>query len=348
MLKRSLSCFSGFRCLADRCPDTCCAGWEIDLDPEILQRYEALEVPLGEEIRAAITEEDGYTFFRCQDGRCPFLTETGLCRLILHSLHQGLPEEDLLSEVCREHPRFHEQYGTLTESCLAISCPEATRLLLESGPVQVLEIRDAAAGEADPELDTALLAQLEQMRSELFAIARSAVSFPERLRRLWCAAAAMQDRIDNPQSTEDFVPPAPQPDRTELRPWLAALLTMEFTDDRLKNLLQRAVEVSGRRYPDFEAAAFPALQAENLLLYFLYRYPLRAVWDEDLLGKVLLAIRSIETITLLAQGSAAWQTPAVALRETAILFSREVEHSDENLNLLYDALWAEFLKETVE
>ena len=31
------SYFKKFRCIADKCPDTCCAGWEADLDGEIIE-----------------------------------------------------------------------------------------------------------------------------------------------------------------------------------------------------------------------------------------------------------------------------------------------------------------------
>ena len=32
-----------FHCIADKCSDTCCAGWEIVLDEDALERYEQTE-----------------------------------------------------------------------------------------------------------------------------------------------------------------------------------------------------------------------------------------------------------------------------------------------------------------
>ena len=119
-----LSCFASFRCIAGACPDTCCAGWEVDLDEDTLRRYHQLPGALGNEIRSAICQEDDYTFFRLKNGQCPFLNKEKLCRLILAL------GEDSLSVTCREHPRFWEEYGNTRETCLSISCPEAARLLL--------------------------------------------------------------------------------------------------------------------------------------------------------------------------------------------------------------------------
>ena len=34
-----LSCFQSFQCIAGACPDTCCAGWEIDVDEDALAAY---------------------------------------------------------------------------------------------------------------------------------------------------------------------------------------------------------------------------------------------------------------------------------------------------------------------
>ncbi len=145
MRNTSLSCFQDFRCLAGACPDTCCAGWEIDLDEAALAAYAQVPGSLGQELRESIRREDGYTCFARKDGRCPFLNEKGLCRLILRL------GESCLSTTCREHPRFVEEYGALRETCLSISCPEAARLLLEE-PLELITVcTREQASEEEPE-----------------------------------------------------------------------------------------------------------------------------------------------------------------------------------------------------
>ena len=33
--------FERFQCIADKCPDTCCAGWKIMIDESSLQKYKS-------------------------------------------------------------------------------------------------------------------------------------------------------------------------------------------------------------------------------------------------------------------------------------------------------------------
>ena len=53
--------FSQFHCIASDCPETCCAGWEVVVDPESEARYRALQTPLGDRIRGMMMVEDGET-----------------------------------------------------------------------------------------------------------------------------------------------------------------------------------------------------------------------------------------------------------------------------------------------
>ena len=42
--------YDAFHCTAAACSDTCCAGWEIDVDPDTVEYYENLEGELGERL----------------------------------------------------------------------------------------------------------------------------------------------------------------------------------------------------------------------------------------------------------------------------------------------------------
>ena len=76
------SYYKKFRCVADKCPDTCCAGWEVVVDPPSERRYRAESASIGDKLRDVLTvDEDGDTVFRSEGGRCPFLLGSGLCEL---------------------------------------------------------------------------------------------------------------------------------------------------------------------------------------------------------------------------------------------------------------------------
>ena len=323
-----LSCFQSFQCIAGACPDTCCAGWEVDLDDDAVRRYRSIPGPLGEEIRSAICQEDEYTFFRLKDGQCPFLNKEKLCRLIL-----GLGE-DVLSVTCREHPRFWEEYGPRRETCLSISCPEAARLLFEE-PLELCEKETDDPVPEDPELDSEFLHRLLIFRQALFALTHSRRSLSDQLS---LALDAAENGITLPPegviSTEFWNDVPAPPLSLALTAYLAAMESMEFTRPQLKELLPRVIA-------DSTPLSFsdPEMQEDGsrILFYFLYRYVLRSVWSGLVAEKVRLAVYSTAAILALSRhmdGS----TPHRRILDAAVLYSREVEHSPENLERLYEQL----------
>lgn len=311
MLHLSVQCFHAFRCLADTCPDTCCAGWEVDLDEGILAKYQSLPGPLGDEIRSRIVTEEGYTFFRMEGGRCPFLNRQNLCRIILEA------GESCLSETCREHPRFWEEYGSRQETCLSISCPEAARLLL-SQPFRLVAVEtDEPAPPEEDQPDPVLLEHLLTLRDTLFEAALEDSPMERRLETI----AMLAGNGELPRNLPD------------IGDFLRQMETMEFTDQRLPSLLSRTL---GQLPAPEQVATYYAqypMEAENLLLYFLYRYVLRAVWDGYVEEKVLFAVYSLKAIFTMAVAQQG-DFPEL-IRESAILYSREAEHSPDNLENLY-------------
>ncbi|MBQ8552345.1 MAG: flagellin lysine-N-methylase [Clostridia bacterium] len=115
--------FDSFRCIASDCPDTCCAGWEIDVDEDTAEYYSTLTGENGEYVRSKLRCEDSVQL--CREGeRCPFLRGDNLCELILR-LGEGA-----LCDICREHPRFYSGSDGVTEVGVGLCCPEAARLWL--------------------------------------------------------------------------------------------------------------------------------------------------------------------------------------------------------------------------
>lgn len=115
--------YDSFKCTADKCRDSCCIGWEIDIDSDTLFRYKAAEGELGEKLRNNI---DDKSFMLTADERCPFLKKNGLCEIICEK------GEGYLCEICREHPRYHEWYGNYHDVGLGLCCEEACRLIFSN------------------------------------------------------------------------------------------------------------------------------------------------------------------------------------------------------------------------
>ena len=45
------SYYHKFHCIADKCKNSCCIGWEIDIDEETLEIYNYIDGEMGERIR---------------------------------------------------------------------------------------------------------------------------------------------------------------------------------------------------------------------------------------------------------------------------------------------------------
>ncbi|MDO4203880.1 MAG: flagellin lysine-N-methylase [Selenomonadaceae bacterium] len=117
--------YDDFSCLADGCHHSCCRGWEIDIDPATADLYRSLQTPLGELIRRNInTTGEGTSFRLTEDERCPFLQTDGLCQLIREA------GEDILCDICTNHPRFFVMAGDIELGGVGLSCEKSVELLL--------------------------------------------------------------------------------------------------------------------------------------------------------------------------------------------------------------------------
>lgn len=136
--------YSDFKCKAGECRHSCCVGWEIDIDPETLQKYNSINGDFGRKIRDNIDFQDGCACFKLtgRDERCPFLNSSNLCEIIMTL------GEDFLCNICTDHPRFRNFYSDRTETGLGLCCEEACRIILSD----TLPFSLVSDGEADEKL----------------------------------------------------------------------------------------------------------------------------------------------------------------------------------------------------
>lgn len=113
--------YDAFRCIAGACPQTCCAAWEIVVDPDAQDAYLRLRHPLAKKLRRVMrVDADGDTYFAQSDGRCPFLCADGLCEL------QRTLGEQSLCRTCRDFPRWEVLLCDRVEQGLSLARPEHT------------------------------------------------------------------------------------------------------------------------------------------------------------------------------------------------------------------------------
>lgn len=154
--------YDSFVCTAGDCPDTCCAGWQIMIDEESLERYENEPGEFGKILRNSIDWEE--ECFYQNNRRCAFLNDENLC-----DLYKALGP-DALCDTCRMYPRHTEEYEGLRELSLSLSCPKAAKTILScKEPVRFLEEETEEEDDFE-EFDFMRFSQLEDTRDILFAI----------------------------------------------------------------------------------------------------------------------------------------------------------------------------------
>ncbi|MBN1210456.1 MAG: flagellin lysine-N-methylase [Myxococcaceae bacterium] len=128
-----------FRCLADRCEDTCCVGLRVPVSEERLSRLRegVAGSPEAERVEELVLPnpegppaERAYLQMR-SDGSCSFLDPDRLCSL--HRRHG----EKVLPDPCVTFPRIVWKWGERVEVAGSLACPEMARLLLlEEGAME--------------------------------------------------------------------------------------------------------------------------------------------------------------------------------------------------------------------
>lgn len=114
--------YKDFKCVADKCPDTCCSKWQIAIDDNTLNKYMNIT---GSERNRYINSIDMETRSFCHyDNKCAFLDEDGLCDI------QKDKGSNWLCKTCRNYPRHVEEFENVREYSISMSCPEAARIIL--------------------------------------------------------------------------------------------------------------------------------------------------------------------------------------------------------------------------
>ena len=89
------SYYKTFSCIASDCPDSCCHEWDVQVDAASAARYRAMEGVLGDALRTYLYDEDGETYLRNENGRCPMWRTDGLCRIQAEQGRDALCQVDL-------------------------------------------------------------------------------------------------------------------------------------------------------------------------------------------------------------------------------------------------------------
>lgn len=373
--------YGQFQCTADMCEDTCCAGWQIVVDEKSLRKYKrALQSgkavgAFRRQLQTGVDWKEG-TFRQNPDRRCAFLNNDNLC-----DMYTSLGKESLCV-TCRRYPRHIEEFENVREISLSLSCPEVARILMNRmEPVTFQEVVIDREEEYE-DFDFFLYSQLLDARSAMLEILQDRTcSIDVRQRLIYGIAHDMQRRVKRGELFSCSEVPAKyrtgkarafvmqrlqeeQKDREAVfyekkkrfrkmfrlevlkQEWDIQLLEVE----RYLYLGHNALEyesVTERFYSWLRESGFPwEIQKEQILVYFIYTYFCGAVYDEQILPKTGMALMAAEVIEEILK--VRWLKNEETLEMEDVIdivyrFSREVEHSDDNLKKM-EELNQDYLK----
>ena len=185
--------YKDFKCIAGACTDTCCAGWDVDVDEASYKHYKKVKGSFGKRLKSVmVPSEDGGCTFTLNNGRCPFLNDNNLCDLYIEL------GEDKLCETCAEFPRFINDYGNIREIGIAPSCKTAGELMFSYKDELTFDtVEDNSLTPEPNDIDAYTYMHLRQARIVAFGIISDRdISIFERLMLYLDYAKRIQKHLD--------------------------------------------------------------------------------------------------------------------------------------------------------
>lgn len=357
--------YKEFSCTADKCKDTCCAGWGIVIDDNTLKKYRQVKGAFGKRLRQEIDWKE--KSFCQRAGRCAFLNQRNLC-----DIYTQLGEK-AFCDTCRRYPRHIEEFENLREISLSLSCPEAAEIILgRKEKVRFLTGEKGASEESYEEFDFFLFDKLMDARSFLLEVLQNrnhpiehrigaALGFSHDIQRriLHQEIFRIDEVIERYQAENamERIGKKLENYRGSVREkilimdeMMEALNRLEVLNPQFPELVRESRRILYERGNIWYQSQFQMFREnvseyriilEQLMVYFVFTYFCGAVYDENAYAKMKMAV--ISTLFLREWMMAAWIKRGKELNLSEIVelsyrYSRELEHSDLNLNTMEEML----------
>ena len=397
-----------FSCIADKCPATCCAGWQIVIDEKTLEKYKNCKTVFGNRLKNSIDWKEGV--FHQYNGRCAFLDERNLCDIY----SEAGPE--MFCKTCRLYPRHIEEFENEREISLSISCPVAAELVLGRTEKVMFVSKETDQEEEEEDFDFFLYSALQDCRSVMLEILQNReldISF--RMAKVLALAHDVQGRMDGnrifeiEELLERYVRQGADEklerrfscfkakDSKKTGRSETSIRRMKDDENETQGLCRNeryagkanakgtntvAIGMSGLMslldeleildpswpmqlsnyrnvlyantvdmYESVCSAAWklwksssdfqPDVELEQLMVYFLFTYFCGAVYDGDAFSKVKMAIVSTLLIREMEYAEQKMFAKPLTIFDRARIawrYSRELEHSDPNLNKMEELM----------
>ena len=365
--------YKDFKCIAGACTDTCCAGWDVDVDEASYKYYKSVKGSFGKRLKSVMVKsEEGGCTFTLNNGRCPFLNDENLCDLYI-----ALGEENLC-DTCAEFPRFINEYGNTREIGIAPSCITAGEIIFNYKDKLVFETTENDEfPKTYNDIDPLTYIQLTSARKMAYSIVQNrAYTINDRCVLLLEFAKKIQKHLDNERDElivnvvnafkdmdyqQSVLDNAKKKysgfDDTAYRyiykyfdkfkgmevinpDWFKVLeVNNEFMQDCDKNGMS---DFFNKMYDEFDTYYEDRqFEYEQLLVYYVYRYFLDAVYDYNLVLKVkngivgYLILKQADVAKWYINGKQGGERKLSKAEQIdmAHLYSRQCEHSYSNFEV---------------
>ena len=356
--------FKDFKCIASKCEDTCCAGWGIVIDDATYDRYKNVQGEFGDRLRSEIVHEAGENIFVLKGNNCPFLNEEKTCDIYIN-----IGEENLCY-TCQQYPRYTEEFGSLREIGISLSCPEAARIMLNNSKKVEFELSENnEVVSSYNDINAQLFIELLQSRKIVMDIIQDrTIDLRKRAVVALLCVDEIQEKIDESEIKKIKSVREKYLDKGFLEELINEL--EEYKDNEgakydnmheyfkvfkdLKHItpddplgLNDALRYFWQTDEDEELYIIKHRQFEeyykdklykfeNILVYFVFRYFMKAVFDYDILAKIKTALVSYMVIRELAvvryiENNEFTDEDMVDIAHT---YSKDIEHLEENIEAL--------------
>lgn len=360
--------FKKFKCTASACPDTCCAGWEIVIDEKSVKKYKKVKGPFRNRLHNSIDWKN--TVFKQYRRRCEFLNDENLCDIYKEAGPAMLCKT---CRTYPRHVEEYEGLReiSLSLSCppcaeLILGCKEKIRFLTLEKESSQEEYEDF-----DFLLFTKLM---DARDSIIRILQNRNLDYTVRMAMVLAFSHDLQSRIDRNQLfTIEEVINRYQGEKAISFFQNKQSEYKKLANERgitMKNMFHifDQLEILRKDWPEFiesiqdslfarDESAYPynrrlflesigyqsdtrddwSCWCEQLMVYFIFTYFSGAVYDREAYSKMKLAV--VSTLLIQEMAQALWQSRIKELEfsdftRTAQRYSREIEHSDLNLNRL--------------
>lgn len=356
--------FKDFKCIASGCEDTCCAGWGIVIDEETNSKYQKVEGEFGDRLKNEIVHDAGENIFVLKGNNCPFLNENKMC-----DIYSELGE-DSLCYTCRQYPRYIEDFDGLQEMGISLSCPEAARMILRDSKKAEFELSENdETNDLFSDLNEELFKELIECREIVLGILQNhSIDLAKRASVVLQFVNEIQEKIDS-EIIEDIKSVKEKYQESDFIEKTIKNLDKykDNESDKYNNIyeyfkvfkdlrhinpndplgLNDALRYFWQSEDDEELYLIKHKQFndyykdnmykfENLLVYFIFRYFMKAMFDYDVSAKIKISIVSFLMIKELAvvrfiENGEFTEEDMVDISHT---YSKDIEHLEENIETL--------------